>query len=150
MKNNNKLYWAILMTETSHIFCCVLPTLFSVAGLLAGFGVIATIPGWLESFHEIMHGWELPVLMFSAAMIGLGWAFHFYSQKSDCHDHGCEHEPCGPRHRRASKILVAASVLLVVNAAVYFGLHRPQDQHAMEISAEDAHDHGHSHDHHNH
>ena len=144
-KHKNKVFWAILATEFSHIFCCVLPTLFSVVSLMAGFGLVASIPTWLVGFHSAMHGWEIPMLTFSMIVVLLGWTFHFYSYKEDCHDHGCHHAPCGPRKRRANKILVVATVLLFVNAAVYFGLHRgmdvgPHEMHNAESGEHHDHD----------
>lgn len=151
-KQNNKFIWAVIATETSHVFCCVLPTLFSLISLLSGFGLIITIPGWMETLHDTMHGLELPMIVFSAFIVFIGWGLHYYSVKNDCHDHGCHHKPCGPRKRAASKILIAASVLLCFNLVIYFGVHRPAD---LQIHS-DAHvesvegGHGHDHDHHGH
>ncbi len=125
--HQKKVLWAIVLTEMSHVFCCVLPTLFSLVSLLAGVGIIVTLPGWLGSLHNIMHGYELAMIIFSACVIMLGWAFHFYSYKEDCHDHGCGHKPCGPTKRRANKILIAATMLFVVNIVIYFGAHRHQN-----------------------
>ena len=140
-KRQKRFLWAIVVSELSHVFCCVLPTMFSLVSLLAGFGVIATMPGWLESLHHIMHGWELPMIGFSAVVLLIGWGLHFYSLKEDCHNHGCEHEPCGPNKRRASKILIAASVLFVFNVVIYFGVHRPQDAAMHAGHGHHGHDH---------
>ena len=142
-KHQKKLFWAILISEASHIFCCVLPTIFSVISVLVGLGIVATMPGWLAGFHDLMHGWEMPMIMLSAGVVALGWGVHFYSLKYDCHDVGdCHHGPCGPKKRRASKILIAATVLLLVNVSVYFGVHRVQD--SLSHVSEGAH---HNHDH---
>ncbi len=148
-KHQKRIFWAIVATETSHIFCCVLPTLFSLASVLAGLGINVTMPGWLESAHDVMHGYELPVIMFSAGVVALGWGLHYYSLRNDCHDvGGCHHEPCGPKKRRASKILIAASILLAINFTVYFGIHRPMDQASHHAGHEHyEHDHGHEEEH---
>lgn len=150
-KSSSKIIWAVIATETSHVFCCVLPTLFSLVSLLSGFGLIVTIPGWLVDIHDALHEYELPMIGFSSAVVALGWGLHYFSIKNDCHDHGCHHEPCGPRKRTASKILVAATVLLSFNMLIYFGVHRPAEMRAHShehAEAADGHDHGHDqHDH---
>ena len=146
-KHQKRLFWAIIATETSHVFCCVLPTLFSVMSVLAGLGVVAVMPGWLDSLHDVMHDWELPAIILSAIVVVIGWGLHYYSLKNDCHDHGCEHEPCGPRKRTASRILVAASILLAFNLTIYFGFHRPSEQ-GVVVTHTDLHtDHDHQHHH---
>ena len=146
-KHQKRLFWAILATETSHVFCCVLPTLFSLASILTGLGVLATMPGWLDALHTHMHDWELPMITLSAVVVFLGWGLYFYSRKIDCHDTGCHHEPCEPKKNTASKILIAASILLVFNVSIYFGIHRGQDQRAAHAGHSHSHDHGHHHGH---
>jgi hypothetical protein len=136
------LLWTGLLAGGSHIFCCVLPGIFSVLALLSGFGIIITLPGWLEHLHGSMHAWEVPIITFSGVIVVIGWVAYFYSKNNDCHAHGCDHSSCQPRKKRAGRILILASVLFVVNVAVYVGLH---SQHAP---AEDAHAHDeHAHDH---
>ncbi len=143
-KHQKRLLWAIVLSETSHIFCCVLPTVISVFSLLAGFGIIVTLPGWLQRLHGVMHEWELVMICISAVVIALGWALYFYSKKAECcHHTGCHHAPCGPRKKMANKILIFATALMVVNVAMYFGVHRPMEAE----HAEHAHDHGHDHQH---
>ena len=146
-KHQKRLFWAIIATETSHVFCCVLPTLFSVMSVLAGLGVVAVMPGWLENLHDVMHDWEMPAIILSATVVAIGWGLHYYSLKNDCHDHGCEHEPCGPRKRTASKILIAATILLAFNLTIYFGFHRIAEQ-GVVVTHSDLHtDHDHAHHH---
>lgn len=142
-KHQKTLFWTIIATEISHVFCCVLPTLFSAMSVLAGLGIVASMPGWLEGLHDALHDWELVMIALSASVVAIGWGLHFYSLKNDCHDHGCIHEPCGPRKRIASRILIAASILLAFNVTIYFGFHRPHD---LALSAQNE---GH-HDHHDH
>ncbi|MCB9991356.1 MAG: hypothetical protein H6867_08235 [Rhodospirillales bacterium] len=118
---------AILVSETSHIFCCVLPTLFSLVSLATGLGLIAAMPTGLEALHEIMHEWEAPMILLSGAIILLGWGAHYLSVKLDCHNTGCVHEPCGPKKKQAGKILKIASLLFVFNVSIYLFFH-----HGME------------------
>jgi len=89
------------MTEISHVFCCVLPLVFSLAGLLAGLGLVILLPDWLNGLHDAMHGFELATIIAAGVMLILGWAVHFYSVHNDCHEHGCSHQPCGPRKKAA-------------------------------------------------
>lgn len=118
------LFWTIILSEATHIFCCVLPTLFSLASLLVGAGLIAALPPGFEKFHDLLHGYEVPLIIFSGAVIVMGWVADRYSRKVDCHDTGCCHPPCEPAKTRAHIVLKVASVLFVVNLIVYFVFHR--------------------------
>ncbi len=123
-KFQKKLYWAIIASETSHVFCCVLPTLFSVLSLLAGFGLVAAMPAGLISLHDTLHNWELPLITLSGTVVGIGWALQAYSRKIDCHDTGCHHGPCGPKKKTSYRILIIATALFAVNVSVYSIFHR--------------------------
>ena len=123
-KLQKRLYWAIIASEASHVFCCVLPTMFSVLSLFVGLGVVGVMPGWLENIHEALHNWELPIIAFSGAVIAFGWSLDAYSRKVDCHNTGCHHGPCEGRKKRAHSILKAATILFIVNVTVYAVLHR--------------------------
>lgn len=118
------LNWAVLLSETSHVFCCVLPTVFSLMGLLAGLGVVATLPPSMIALHDILHHWELPMIIASGAVLALGWGATWYSDRIDCHSTGCCHGACAPRKNKAHVILKIATVLFVVNVAVYALIHR--------------------------
>lgn len=120
----NSLNWAVLLSETSHVFCCVLPTVFSLMGLLAGLGVVATLPPSMIALHDILHHWELPMIIASGAVLALGWGATWYSDRIDCHSTGCCHDACAPRKNKAHVILKIATVLFVVNVAVYALIHR--------------------------
>ncbi len=132
-KLQNTLYTAILASEASHVFCCVLPTIFSILSLLAGIGIVVAVPGWLVSVHDVLHHWEVPLIIMSGIVVALGWALHYYSKKIDCHDTGCGHGPCAPKKARANIILKIATILFVVNVAVYVGLHRNADTNIVVI-----------------
>jgi len=149
-KKQKALHVGIIMTEISHVFCCVLPLVFSLAGLLAGLGLVILLPDWLNGLHDAMHGFELATIIAAGVMLILGWAVHFYSVHNDCHEHGCSHQPCGPRKKAASKLLKAGTLLFVLNIIVFFffhdGLERisSHDGHESAVSSyyDDPHDHG--------
>lgn len=151
MKNHAKvqksLIWAVIVSETSHIFCCVLPTVFSLFSLLAGAGMIAVMPPFMVRFHDVMHHWELPMIAFSAAVLVFGWLAMIYHDRHGCdhghdHDHGKgaqghhhHHEEgcCSHSHhvhtgmmkaRTARLVLKIATVLFAFNLLIYVGLHR--------------------------
>ncbi len=123
-KIQKSLTVAVIASEGMHIFCCVFPTLFSLLGLLAGFGMIAALPPFMIAFHEIMHDWEVPMIAASGFILMLAWAVVWYSNKIDCHSSGCAHGECSPRKVRAHTILKIATFLFVVNVIVYTTIHR--------------------------
>ena len=124
-KIQSTTFWTIIASEVTHIFCCVLPTIVSILSLLSGMGLITTMPGWLGSFHEVMHEWEVPVIIGSGILLALGWVLYAISRRIDClTDADCHHEPCAPKKKHASRILMIATVLFVTNSTVYFVFHR--------------------------
>lgn len=140
-KYQKSIFWAIIVSETSHVFCCVLPTVFSILSLLSGFGLIVAMPGWMESLHSVMHRWETTMIGASALVIGLGWGLYFYSRGAECRDHGCCHGDCGSRRRLSQRVLLAATVLLAFNLTIYFVFHRHQNEISTYVRGEHAHDH---------
>lgn len=123
-KLQNTISITILASEASHVFCCVLPSLFSILSLLSGLGIVGAMPLWIEALHHMLHGYEVPMIFASAFLLALGWGLHVYSEKIDCHDTGCGHGPCGPKKKVSHKILYIATILFVVNVTVYFLIHR--------------------------
>lgn len=137
---------AIILAETSHVFCCVLPTVVSVVSLLSGLGLVGALPAGILQFHEFMHAWEFPVITVSGIIILLGWAAYAYSVKLDCHDTGCGHGPCEPKKKKSGRLLIVASVLFFVNVAIYVAFHRGMDTHFnvvgdTVVEAENNHEH---------
>jgi len=116
--------WAVLLSELSHVFCCVLPTLVTVMGVLANAGLMSAAPGFLTELHETIHHYEIPLIIFSGVMVVLGWGIHLASSDVDCHNTGCEHPPCTPKKRNNSRILVIATILFAVNLFIYGGIHQ--------------------------
>lgn len=122
------LSWAVILSEVSHVFCCVLPTIFSVLTLLAGFGLLSVVPTFILQWHDAIHFYEIPVIATSGIITVLAWAVYFGARDVDCHDTGCGHEPCSPRKTRAGRILKIGTILFIVNLAVFTFLHYLPEQ----------------------
>jgi len=118
------LMWAVVLSETSHVFCCVFPTIFSVIGLLAGLGVVAVMPPFMVSMHEMLHGWEVPMIVASGVILAIGWLAVWYSDRIDCHSTGCAHGACAPKKNRAHLVLKIATVLFVFNVFIFATVHK--------------------------
>lgn len=125
-KLQKPLLWAVVLSESSHVFCCVFPTLFSLMGLLASFGLVIAMPGYMVELHEFMHAWEVPMIIFSGLILALGWVVVHYSAKIDCHHSGCGHAACGKSKKRAHLVLKVATVVFVANLLIYTFIHRAQ------------------------
>ena len=115
--------WVVVLSEVSHVFCCVLPSIFSVLTIFVGMGVIGVMPVWMESTHHVMHDWEIPLIGMSVFILVLGWGLHFISKRIDCHDTGCGHEPCGTKKNKTAKTLKIATFLFVINVVIYSSVH---------------------------
>lgn len=125
-KAQKALFWTIVLSESTHVFCCVLPTLVSVISLLAGVGALSFLPGAILEIHEILHGYEVPTIVFSGAMLALGWALHIYSEKLNCAaapESCCTHEPCAPKKSKTYKVMMLATALFLFNITIYFAFH---------------------------
>ena len=151
-KMQKSMMWAVILSETSHLFCCVLPTIVSLIGLLAGLGIVVALPvGFLE-LHDFLHEWEVPMIVASGLILALGWVAVRHSNKVDCHSTGCAHGACTPKKNRAHLVLKIATVLFIFNVLVYLGVHRsdwfnansPMGQ-GQSHGHEDSHEHGDSH-----
>lgn len=121
-KMQKGIFWAVLLSETGHLFCCVLPSVFSVLTLLSGIG-ISIMPLWLERFHAVLHAWEIPMIVTSTGILALGWGLYALSRRIDCHDTGCGHGPCEPKKQYTGKILWIATALFCMNLLVYLTIH---------------------------
>ena len=142
--------WAVVASELSHVFCCVIPTLVTVMTVLVNVGLLGALPVTLMNIHNILHDFEVPIIIFSAVMVVLGWGIHHIMFRVDCHDTGCVHPPCNPQKVRNSRILTFATVLLCFNLVIYFGIHRNILGLEVFESASSVHQHdddSHHHDH---
>jgi len=135
-----------IFSELSHCLCCVLPSVFTLATVLVGMGAIGAVPLWMDGLHDVMHVWEIPIIIASAFILFLGWAIHLYSKRIDCLSTGCEHAPCDSEKKHNSKILKIATVLFVVNVSIYSFAHVPMEaDHSVESSTHSHDDHHHHH-----
>lgn len=123
-KIRKTIYFGVILSEASHVFCCVLPTLFSVVSLLTGLGLVSAMPPVFYRLHEVLHEYELTMIVISALVLGLGWGLHRLSKQVDCHDTGCCHGPCAPQKDRVLTVLKIATGLFIFNLAVYLVFHR--------------------------
>lgn len=115
---------AVLLSEFSHVFCCVLPTIFTVLSFAANLGMITVLPGFILDWHEHLHAYEVPIIVVSGMMLLVGWLAHLSSRQVDCHDHGCEHPPCDTRKTTNSRILIGASILFALNLCIFAFVHK--------------------------
>jgi len=115
--------WGAAFTQLGHIFCCGLPALFSVLSLLSGLGIMMTMPAGLESLHHSMHDYEMPLIITAGIITTMGWVLHIISSKLDCRSTGCAHEPCAPKKKRSSKVLIFSTVLFAINIFILLTAH---------------------------
>ena len=149
-KINKGLFWGIIASESIHLFCCVLPTVFSILSLLAGMGMIATMPGMIDHLHHLIHDYEIPMMVASGIILVIGWVFYLYSRQINCQTEGtCCHAPCAPKKDRTRIFMIAATMLFIINIGVYFLFHRAMPHsHTTDAAASvmvDAHHHDHGH-----
>lgn len=132
------------MSEAGHVFCCALPAVISIISFFSALGVIGFMPSFIFDIHQIMHNWEVTIIIASALTLALGWGLHSYSKKIDCRSSGCGHVPCKPKKNKTERILVLASVLFAFNLAVYLSVHVNDSQYTQSkviISGHDDHAH---------
>lgn len=144
----------VVLSELSHIFCCVLPTVFSIMGILVGLGVAGAMPLWLGGLHDMIHEWEIPVIIMSGFVLILGWTVHNISERMDCHDTGCHHPPCGPQKKNSVLILRIATLLFAINISVFLIFHKGLNRIGLISetvqNVEQSHHEDHDHDGHDH
>lgn len=115
---------AVLMSELGHVFCCVLPTLFTVLSFAANIGLIGMAPSWMLEIHEKIHHYEMEIILFSGIVLVLGWIALYLTRKVDCHDTGCGHPPCDTSKSRNCKIMIVATILFTTNLLIYAVIHK--------------------------
>lgn len=100
---NKAVKIGIIASIVPHIFCCGLPIVLSVIGLIAP-----------ESahFHLIPHDWEPFLFVISGAMLIFSW----YLVARDCQ---CKCEHCdGDKSHRPQKIIMSAITILFVLSVI--------------------------------
>lgn len=138
---------ASVLALSSHIFCCGLPLVFSIASLLTSVGVFS-LEGFLPSWY---HEFEIAMMVFSGAMLALTAVIHLISWRMDCiKDAGCSHGDCTPKKKRSNLLLYIAAAAFLVNFCVFtFGDHNhgSVEEHLQEHHSHDHHEHDHGHNH---
>jgi hypothetical protein len=118
--------------------------------VLMTMGLMSAMPSWMNDVHEVMHGWEMPIITMSGVVLALSWGLHLISKRMDCHDTGCVHEPCEPKKNKNATILKIATALFVINISVYSFVHmgyqhiNAEQNHETNVEAA-THDHYHEH-----
>lgn len=133
-KMRRHIGWLVLVSEVSHLFCCVLPTVAAVLSLAVGVGMLPTA---FTSLHEIIHGYEIPVIIFSAITLLLGWGAYRMAMNTDCHELGHDEHKCHRTADRSKVYLLIGTGLFFINLTVYFALHGPLNRMAA-VTSEDA------------
>lgn len=108
----------LMLTAFGHFFCCVLPLVATFTSLAATAGLVAInspMIQWFES-HEVQ------IFIIAGLMILVSGIIQFVSEKIDCHDTGCVHEPCAPKKNWSHKLFVASTILYSVNLVVFLSL----------------------------
>ncbi|MBL8637212.1 MAG: hypothetical protein JNN09_01790 [Alphaproteobacteria bacterium] len=116
--------WAVLLSELGHVFCCVLPTLFTILSFAANIGLVGKAPGALLSLHEKMHHYEIPIIIFSGGMVGLGWGVFVLAKKFAARGGDCSNAACGKEQCHNRNILIIATLLFVVNVLIFAFVHK--------------------------
>jgi len=111
--------WAVLVSELGHVFCCVLPTIFTALSFAANIGLIGMAPSWMLAIHEKIHHFEVPIIGFSGVILVMGWAALCATRKVECNDEGCEHGKT-----ENGNIMVIATILFVANLLIYTVIHK--------------------------
>jgi len=138
--------WAVIASEFSHVFCCVLPTLFSILSILAGLGMISVVPGFIMDLHEHIHAYEVPIITTSGIITVLAWVVYLNAGAVDCHNTGCEHEPCDTRKARAGTVLKIGTALFIANLLIFTFLHYLPEQGYYTLGSSAVHGDEHHHD----
>jgi hypothetical protein len=120
---HHAVHAGILLSVLPHIFCCGLPTAFTLTSLFAGFGVMVIRADQMEALHHVLHVWEMPLLAFSLVMTAIGWAMHLSANKAACSqpccgDHGCSSTVATEPVKRSCTILIITTALVAINTAV--------------------------------
>ena len=119
-KLRRNIVWLVIASEVSHLFCCILPTLAAVLSLAVGVGLL---PAAFTSLHDIIHGYEVPIIVFSASMIVLGWWAYWLATRTDCHALGHDEHACHKTTDRSKIYLVIGTIVFLINLCVYVTLH---------------------------
>lgn len=106
---NKAIKIGIIATIAPHIFCCGIPMILAIVGLIA--------PD-MAHFHILPHWMEPWLFVFSGLMLALSWCM----VKRDC---GCECNQCGGTHaHRIQKIILGIiSAIFIISLILHFMSH---------------------------
>jgi hypothetical protein len=106
---NKAVKIGIIATIAPHIFCCGIPMLLAIIGLIAPDAA---------HFHILPHWMEPWLFVFSGAMLGLSW----YLVLRDC---SCSCEQCGGKssHRAQRVILVVITFIFIISLILHLLSH---------------------------
>lgn len=133
-KIRRNIVWLVVASEVSHLFCCVLPTLAALLSLAVGVGILPTA---FTQLHDFIHGYEIPVIIFSAVMLGLGWWAYVLAKRTDCHSLGHDEHACHKTTDRSKVFLLIGTALFFINLVIYISLHSSLNQHHEEHASAD-------------
>jgi cytochrome c biogenesis protein CcdA len=92
-----------------HLFCCVLPVVLGIIGMI--------VPDITD--HKIVpESAEIWLFIFSGLMLTLSWIMHF--SRSDC---DCEHCGATHHHRTQRIILIIITIITIAGIAIHLITH---------------------------
>ena len=104
-KRNRAIGLGIVAGILPHLFCCVLPVVLGVVGMIA--------PDFAD--HKIIpESAEIWLFIFSGVMLALSWVIYF-------HNHDCDCEHCGETHHHRTQriILIVITILTIAGIAAH-------------------------------
>jgi hypothetical protein len=119
-KLRRNIVWLVIASEVSHLFCCVLPTLAALLSLAVGVGLLPTA---FTALHDVIHGYEIPIIIFSAVMLALGWWAYWLATRTDCHALGHDEHACHKTTDRSKVYLIIGTALFMMNFVIFITLH---------------------------
>ena len=101
---NRAIKFGIIAGLLPHLFCCVLPVVLGIIGMIA--------PDLISDHELIPEDAEIWVFIFSGLMLILSWIMHFNTK--DCN---CEH--CNStKHHRFQRIFLICITIITVGGIV--------------------------------
>jgi hypothetical protein len=104
-----------VMAELTHVFCCGIP--LTVAAL--SLGTVGGAFTSLHAFHDVMHIYEVRILLGSGLILALSGALQYLSFRLDCRQTGCHHGDCSPKKFRASLLFKLATLAYGLNLLLF-------------------------------
>ena len=106
---NKAVKIGIIATIAPHIFCCGIPMLLAIIGLIAPDAA---------HFHILPHWMEPWLFLFSGGMLGVSW----YMVLRDC---SCDCDNCGgaKSHKTQKNILSIISLIFIISLILHFVSH---------------------------